>query len=158
MEAEDATPLEAATKQRSEKRDWKHQSVCDSSSVVTSCVFKSWINPITDPNPVYRHFIGQTQRWTVPILLYSYEYIRMLAAYLILVSCLACPSTLNMLRSVGWLSTNGIMSQKIKLFEITKLFEELCFRIFRTFQELPTSISCTEPNLTPYSLHVFSPF
>jgi hypothetical protein len=30
METEDATPLEATTKQRSEDRDREHQSVCDS--------------------------------------------------------------------------------------------------------------------------------
>jgi hypothetical protein len=29
-EAEEATPLEAVIKQRSENRDWEHYSVCDS--------------------------------------------------------------------------------------------------------------------------------
>jgi hypothetical protein len=56
-EAEDAMVLKAATKQSSEDCEWEHQSVCDSDleSVVTSCVFKSPINPITNPNPMYRH-------------------------------------------------------------------------------------------------------
>jgi hypothetical protein len=39
-EAGDATPLEAATKQRTEDRDWEHQPVCDSDlySAATSCL------------------------------------------------------------------------------------------------------------------------
>jgi hypothetical protein len=42
--------LEAVTKQRSEERDWEHQSLCDSD---LWSVLKCPVNPTTDPKPVY---------------------------------------------------------------------------------------------------------
>jgi hypothetical protein len=56
-EAENATSLEAAIKQLSEDRDCEHRSMCDSDwqSIVTNCVLKCPINPITNPNHVYSH-------------------------------------------------------------------------------------------------------
>jgi hypothetical protein len=71
--AEERPLLEDVTKQRSEDHDWEHRSLCDSDlwSVITSCVWKCQIDPITNPNPVYSQSrdniqIHNTNTVTVP--------------------------------------------------------------------------------------------
>jgi hypothetical protein len=55
--AEERPLLGDVTKQSSEDRHWEYYSVCDSDIqiLVTSCVLKCQISPITDPDPVYSH-------------------------------------------------------------------------------------------------------